>query len=310
MAASKAGELRDRGFTLIELLVACGILAALAYTAWGGYAGVQASAEDDLARAELRRLADALRRFQADTGYYPGQGPFALAAPGTVETANATGGYDCAPTGGLLRSWARPYALPDDGSSKDAWFKSPANLALLFEAPALCANHPLARLQRWDPDSRRGWHGPYLDPAARKWVDHGADFNASAVVLTAPDGTGNPLAGEKLADIPAFGAGPRYRAAGPSGNACDDPQSTAAGNTCMLGWREVPRETAGYAAGIHELKAHARPFAVFGLANGDFPRVVYWGRDGKYGGRNLSDPCTPNLTSADGADDQVLCLRN
>lgn len=306
MALSKAGDLRDRGFTLVELLVVCGILAALAYTAWGGYVGIQEGAEDDIARAEMQRLADGLKRFKADTGYYPGQGPFILAAVGTIETANGSG-FNCAPLGGILRSWA----APNSDADRDPWFSSPANLALLFEAPALCANHPLAHLNRWNPDTRRGWHGPYLDIASRKWVDHGVDFNADLANNTGPGanppyGAGNPLAGTKILDIPAFGAGPRYRAAGPGGTACSG-QALGAGN-CMLGWREIPRETVGYDAARHELPARARPFAVFGLANNDTPRIVYFGRDGKYGGRNTSDPCLPNVVATAGDDDVVLCL--
>lgn len=303
MTLSKAGGLRDRGFTLIELLVVCGILAALSYIAWGSYAGVQDRAEDDIARAEMPRLADALKRFKADTGYYPGQGPFALAAPGTSETANGDG-FDCNPVGGVLRSWAQP----DLDSDRDAWFASPINIALLTDAPSLCANHPLASLSRWNPETRRGWHGPYLDRASRAWVDHGADFNTDTLGVGAPDGQGSPLLGAKLHDIPAFGAGPRHAASTGSGSRCVD--AHVEDNGCLLGWREIPRETAGYDHTKHDLSARARPFAVFGLnghANNP-PRIVYFGRDGRYGGRNMSNACQPNLTDPDGTDDQVLCL--
>lgn len=280
-----------RGFTLIELLVVTGILATLAYLAWGGQSGIQSRAEDEVARAEILRLADALRRFRADTGYYPGQGPFALAAPGTSEDA----GGACTPVGGVRRSWAQPATDAD----RDAWFISPANLALLFGAPALCQNHPQASLQGWDADTRRGWHGPYLDVSARAWVDHGDGFNIA-------DGSGNPLAGNKVLDIPAFGSGPSAAPARAAWTRCNTPEGVA--NDCMLGWRSVFRAEAGYDATRHELNWHARPFALFGLANGDFPRLVYWGADGRYGGRNATDPCRPNAAASDGLDDMVLCL--
>lgn len=293
-----------QGFSLIELLVVCSIMAALAYTAWGGYTGVQESAEDEIARAEMQRVAYGLKRFKADTGYYPGQlpGPFVLSAPGTGESEVSPGRRECSPVGGVLRTWA----APNVDSDKDAWFASPANLALLFEPPALCANHPLAYLSRWNPDTQRGWHGPYLDIKSRLWVDLGSDLNEPGV-KTAPDGTGDPLLGTKLLDIPAFGAGPRYRAAGPG--VCNNQASS--NGTCMLGWRSVSREEAGSTKeGAYEIPAHARPFVVFGLTNNDSPRVVYWGRDGRYGGRNPSDPCRPNLSHPDGEDDQVQCLGN
>ncbi|MDR0578331.1 MAG: prepilin-type N-terminal cleavage/methylation domain-containing protein [Candidatus Accumulibacter sp.] len=296
---------RPRGFTLIELLVVCGILAALAFTAWGAYNGVQEAAEDDIALADLRRVADAVRRFRADTGFYPGQGPFALAATAQVEA-------QCTAADGILRSWAAH--LPD--GDRNAWFASPANLALLFGAPILCAKHPLAHLQKWNPETGRGWRGPYLDRNLRLWVDHGDALNSrtvdtigsdgETVVTDGPDGFGDPLIGVKIRDVPAYGTGPRYRAAGAAGAACSGQGATSGG--CMFGWRAAARWETGYRADVHELERHARPFLLFGLANGDHPRVVYLGKDGVYGGRNPDDPCRPNLNTSGGADDHVLCL--
>ena len=311
MTLSKAGELHGRGFTLIELLVVCGILAATAYVAWGGYFSAQSSAEDDIARAEMLRLADGLKRFKADTGYWPGQGPFILSPPGTAESATGDG-FNCSAPGGaafgVLRSWVANGVADSD---RDIWFASPANLALLFTQPSLCANHPLHFLAVWNADSGRGWHGPYLDLASRKWVDIGVDFNANAANATgpyagAPYGNGSPIAGSKIIDVPAFGAGRRLPAAGPSWSKCSEQEMTT-GN-CLLGWRSLPRASLGYDAGRHELTAHPRPFAVFGLADNDHPRIVYFGRDGRYGGRHSVDPCLPNAVADDGEDDVVLCL--
>lgn len=300
--------MRERGFTLLELLVTVSVVASMAYIAWGAYGSVQKKAEDELARAEMLRLADALRRFKADTGFYPGQGPFALAPIGTAEIW-ADGKLNCTPaSGNLAGAIPRTWVPPAEDDHKTLWFNSPANIALLVEAPVLCSNHPLAFLAGWNPETQRGWHGPYLDRSARAWVDHGSDLNASTVVMSAPDGTGNPVAGSKLLDIPAFGAGPKLRPSSPFGKVCSTSALATPGANCMLGWRSVPRAQTGYEATSHEHAIHARPFLMFGLVNNDFPRIVYVGLDGRYGGRNLLTPCNANTGTPDGLDDLVLCL--
>ena len=279
--------LSSRGFTLIELLVVCSILAALSYTSWGAYIGVEEDSEDAIARVEMLRLANGIARFRADTGYYPGAGPFAL-SPSAINEA------DCSAADGVLRSWA----APDNDAARDDWFASPANLALLFEAPLLCSKNAQAHLARWNPETGRGWHGPYFDRGVRHYVDHGANLNSG----------GSPLSGSKIVDVPAYGNGPRFRAAGSGGAPCSTQSSSSSGNDCLLGWRTLPRETSGYDAQQHELTAHARPFLVFGTRDADSPRVVYLGPDGRYGGRNSADPCLPNASATAGADDVVLCL--
>jgi prepilin-type N-terminal cleavage/methylation domain-containing protein len=276
-----------RGFTLIELLVVCSILAALAYTAWGAYIGVEEDSEDIVARSEMLRLVNAIARFHADTGYYPGQGPFALSSSAISEA-------DCSTADGVLRSWADPA----NDADRDDWFASPANLALLLEAPTLCSKNRQAHLARWNPETGRGWHGPYFDRGVRQWVDHGANLNSG----------GSPLSGSKIVDVPAYGNGPRFRAAASGDASCTTQASASSGDGCMFGWRTLPRATNGYEAQQHELAAHARPFLVFGTSDGDHPRVVYLGTDGRYGGTNAADPCLPNASTTAGADDVVLCL--
>ncbi|MDR0440913.1 MAG: hypothetical protein LBI59_08025 [Candidatus Accumulibacter sp.] len=296
-ALFRAGETAGKadGFSLIELRVVCAILATLAFTVWGGYRGVRESAEDEIAIADMRRVADAVRRFKADTGYYPGQGPFVLAETASSEEV-------CTAKDGILRAWAAHIL---DGN-RNAWFNSPANLGMLFDPPPLCPKHPLAYLGHWNPETGRGWRGPYLDRTLRLWVDVGSDLNkndpSETGVSTGPDGTGSPLAGAKILDVPAYGSGPRYRASGSTGASCAS--QAADSGTCMFGWRRVPRNSAGYHSGAFELDLHARPFLLFGLANGDHPRVVYLGPDGVYDGRNPANPCLP----LPDADDRVLCL--
>jgi len=68
---SKAVNKKQQGFTLIELLVVVSILAALAGLASVAMDGYQQDAEEKITRVEMQRIANAIRRFKADTGYWP-----------------------------------------------------------------------------------------------------------------------------------------------------------------------------------------------------------------------------------------------
>ncbi|MDR1229189.1 MAG: prepilin-type N-terminal cleavage/methylation domain-containing protein [Azoarcus sp.] len=278
---------RRSGFTLIELLLVCALLATLSYVAWGAYLGVDRRAEDELARGELLRLADALRRFHDDTGYWPGEGPFQL-----------NEGCKAAGIAAVDPGHAGPYSEPSSTGSataeqQEAWFKSPANLSLLFKAPVLCAGHRLVFLQKWNADTHRGWNGPYLPVGKRHWVDL--------------------LASGNLVNIPAFGAGPAFAPNGANAGC------TAADlNRCAFNWKMRPSSSAS--AGFAR---HARPFLflLYDESAGTtepaeppesalpraVPRVVYAGADGRYGGANPLDPCLAS-DSADGRDDVVICF--
>lgn len=288
---------RRSGFTLIELLTVCAILAAVSYVAWGAYLNVDRRAEDELAHAELLRLADALRRFHDDTGYWPGEGPFQLnencsaSGPAAVNPLH-TGPYY---TGAGAQALGTEYGTLDH---RKKWFNAPANLSLLFRAPVLCGGHPLAFLGRWNAETHRGWHGPYLPAERMHWVDL--------------------LPAQKLVNLPAFGAGPAF-----SPNGADGVCNTDL-NRCALNWKMRPAppgiadmngdgadDLTGYNPSKHEFARHARPF-LFLLHDGStpprtVPRVVYAGADGRYGGINPTDPCLSGNT-ADGHDDVVICL--
>ncbi|MCP4985939.1 MAG: prepilin-type N-terminal cleavage/methylation domain-containing protein [Colwellia sp.] len=62
---------KQQGFTLIELLVVVSILAALAGITSVAMDGYQQDAEEKITRVEMQRIAGAIRRFKADTGYWP-----------------------------------------------------------------------------------------------------------------------------------------------------------------------------------------------------------------------------------------------
>jgi len=62
---------KTRGFTLIELLVVISVLAAIAGMTSVALDGYQQDAEEKLTRVEMQRIANAIRRFKEDTGYWP-----------------------------------------------------------------------------------------------------------------------------------------------------------------------------------------------------------------------------------------------
>jgi prepilin-type N-terminal cleavage/methylation domain-containing protein len=277
-----------RGFTLIELLTVCAILAALAYVTWGAYMGADTRAEDELAQVELLRLAAALQRFHDDTGYWPGEGPFRLAGEKCADLA--AGGMD---SGGL------PIAESvSDHAARKQWFASPANFSLLYERPAFCDKHPLRRLATWNAESHRGWNGPYLPLAGRLWLDArqslpvGASMNLHAA-----------------ANIPAFGAGPKF----PPDNRDPADCIPEGGQGYCFAFRDMGWTRNGYDADRQTLARYARPFFFFREtreANRQAARVVYWGADGRYGGTHPDDPCKPNSATKDGKDDRIVCLAN
>jgi len=64
------------GFTLLELLVVLSVLAAVAGIGVLALGGVTQDTRAELVRAEMNQIANAIRRFRADTGYWPKKGVF------------------------------------------------------------------------------------------------------------------------------------------------------------------------------------------------------------------------------------------
>lgn len=251
------------GFSLVELLVVLGVLAAVAFLASAALRGVDGDARAALVQAEIAQLADAVRRFQADTGYYPHQGPFT-----PLDDVNP-GPYSCTDDGAASAGGVDPVSI----DSAD-WLLSPANLRQLLAPPALCPQHPLAALAAWNPETGRGWRGPYLT-GARELVDVGdgllADGGGDAVLVP----------GARLELVPGV-ADPFLHAPVVPGSygACEE----NADNTrpCLLDWRSAPAAAA--------LSRHGRPFLLFvdaaaaAVVRGCevVPCLLSFGADGRY----------------------------
>lgn len=273
---------RQRGLTLLEMLVVVILLAATAAIATSTFQSAHDSTHENLARSEMVEIVKAIRQFKADTGYYPGQGPFALVG----DDGNAT--YSCADDAAGSAGAVDPDSFDTDPYNVAAgavgeWFTSPANLVQLFEAPVICAEHAFANVvapgggvASWNPNSGRGWRGPYLNDQ-REYVDVGDGLGAA--------GDGDPtelqVAGPTRLELVRGIADPFVRRpVVPGGYAnCSE---TAANDTCLLDWR--------LGVGNPALERHGRPYLLFldtddgsgELIEGCGPCLVSMGPNGMY----------------------------
>ena len=161
-ATKKIRQSRD-GFTLLELIIVAAILTTVAGGAILMVGSAEEQARSQLSQVEIARLRDAILQFHADTGYLLKQGPFALTDDG-----------GSVPT-------------PSEGAT---WFYHPANFEQLYENPLTGTGHAL---ETWDPDTERGWRGPYISSFGEGFVDVGDDL--------LPDGTGSPTEGNVLSEL-------------------------------------------------------------------------------------------------------------
>jgi len=152
----------NRAFTLIELMCVVGVLGVLAGNAAMLALDGRGVASEELTCVRLAELRNAIVRFHRDTGHLPKSGPFSLAVDG-----------------GRV-------AMPVQGA---AWFRSPANLAQLFEQPRDAAGRAIGA---WNVDAQRGWRGPYLSPGARL-VDLDGGLIDVPTIPDAYDDGGQPM---------------------------------------------------------------------------------------------------------------------
>lgn len=134
----------------------------------------------------------------------------------------------------------------------------------------------------WNPDTARGWRGPYLTREGNGYVDIGNDLKA--------DGDGKPSEGTIER---------HYAAADPFLSMPD-------GNYFI--WRPCANESS---AACDPYTEYGRPYYLFDLDQPARARIVSSGPDGVYGGVNADAHlvCYPNADSPGGKDDIVLCLQ-
>lgn len=246
-----------RGLTLLELLIVASILAAIAFIATGMYTGVRTETDSRLVRTEMQEIAKAIRQFKQDTGYYPKTGPFNLV------------GHD----GGLV-----PYGnLPSYvGANADLWFYSPANFHQLVSrvSPLRGTGHPL---EKWNPETGRGWRGPYL----RGHTDGYLDIR-SGISDGTPAGNSNGylLDGGNIPDVEGIADPFEY------------PALRNGGDT-ILDWSVSPGGT--------ERNMWGRPYLVFDWNTK--PWLVSMGPDGEY---TRKDPADQGYPYDPESDDIVL----
>ena len=208
-----------RAFTLLELVIVAAILAAAAGGAILIVAPAEEQARSQLSQIELTRLRDAILQFHTDTGSLPKQGPFALISDG-----------GSVPT-------------PLQG---ETWFYHPANFDQLYNNPLEGTGHSL---EVWDPDTKRGWRGPYISSFGEGYVDIGDDLSQ--------DGTGSPEEGNILTEVRAIA----------------DPFSTASSGDYFV-WRFNSGDTPIYKWG--------RPYLLIDADSEDDARIIGMGRNRTY----------------------------
>lgn len=134
----------DKGFTLIELLTVVAILAAVAAIGVQSLIGVDNQTEERLVLTEMQRIASAVSQFKHDTGFWPRTGNFARTAQGG-QVSNTV---------------------------NEERFRSPANFSQLYELPINAAGDAV---MPYNPQTGRGWNGPYLSIALEGAVSIGDD---------------------------------------------------------------------------------------------------------------------------------------
>lgn len=134
---------KQHGFTLIELLVVVSMLASIATIAVITLDGYEESAQEQLAHAEMKNIASAIYRFKEDTGYFPKEGIFSADKLFGSDSSNAKDRYMEKSNLGWLFSNPKLHDTNGDGDTNGS-------------------DGDPTKVLVWNPNTGRGWHGPYI----------------------------------------------------------------------------------------------------------------------------------------------------
>ena len=159
------------GFTLLELLVVIALLAIVAGVVITAYDGVKEQGRADATKFDMAELRKALLQFRRDSGSndFPTIGAYDCAT-----LSNDAVIFDTA--NGLADNWpaSAPSAQANQTDWED-WCASTANFWMLFTNPKDDPNTNAIEEGEWDPDTHRGWNGPYLQNKSVLVSDLGID---------------------------------------------------------------------------------------------------------------------------------------
>ncbi len=281
-----------KGFSLLELLVSLSILVVIAGIGTAFYLPSIDDTAEGISKAEMAKIILAIKQFKKDTGYYPGQGIFALSGGSGIGQVD----INSIP---VINS-----GDPNVNQIKSYWFKSPANFWQLYAAP-IKNNVTSEEVMAWSPESGRGWHGPYLQNRA-EFVDIGnslsiQDYNNPALSPTPHYGLTSGLPplnnSGSLKDL--------YGIADPFVNDAYQTSNKVDNDKLLLDWHILNTLSADFDSNIHDLTRYGGPYLL--MFKDSKPRLISMGADGFYGGVNASDECAPGMNDPKN-DDHVICF--
>ncbi|MCP4325357.1 MAG: prepilin-type N-terminal cleavage/methylation domain-containing protein [Alteromonadales bacterium] len=250
---------KQSGLSLLELLVVVSILAAIAGIGVQVYGDTDQQVQVKLSSVELQVVANAVRRFKQDTGYYPKSGPFDLKQ---------------LPRIGEVSLDTLPDYVLGPVAKKIAWFDSPANLSQLITAPVDMNNNPI---MPWNVETGKGWRGPYLSSTKLCYMDLSDDLSRAGFGDYENDFGGLlkniPVLPDVISNNPAVPVSIGY-----------DPDGY------LVDCRKVPTTNTTYDASLHELGRPGSPYLLFlydideGGTNHPKPKVVMVGANGVFDG--------------------------